>query len=212
MARLLEAPTYPVAEKVEVDPRRTAVVVVDMQNDFVKPEGKLHVPAAQQAIDPIKRLLEKARAAGALVIYTQDLHGEDDPEYRIWGEHVKAGTWGAEIVEELAPQPGDEIVPKPRYDAFYASRMEDMLRTHPQIDTLIITGTVTNICVLHTAGSAALRWYKVIVPKDAVAALNEFDQEAALHQIDFLYKGTITTVDAITFVSEKEAVGKAQTA
>lgn len=199
MARMLEAPTYPVAERVTLDPRRTAVVVVDMQNDFVKPDGKLYVSAAQQAIEPIARLLEKARAAGALIIYTQDLHGEADPEYEIWGEHVKAGTWGAEIVEELAPKPGDEIVPKPRYDAFYASRMEDVLRSHPQIDTLVITGTVTNICVLHTAGSAALRWYKVVVPKDAVAALSEFDQEAALHQIDFLYKGTITTVDAITF-------------
>ncbi len=201
MARMLEAPTYPVADSVVLDPKRTAVVVVDMQNDFVKPEGKLYVPSAQSAVEPIARLLKKAREAGVFIIYTQDLHGEDDPEYRIWGEHVKAGTWGAEIIDELAPQPGDEVVSKPRYDAFYASRMEDVLRTRPEIDTLIITGTVTNICVLHTAGSAALRWYKVIVPKDAVAALSEFDQEAALHQIDFLYKGTITTVDAISFQS-----------
>ncbi len=200
MGRLVEVPEYPVAEQVRVDPRRTAVVVVDMQNDFVKPEGKLYVPAAQEAIAPIARLLEKARRAGMLIIYTQDLHGEDDPEYRIWGEHVKAGTWGADIIPELAPQPGDEIVPKPRYDAFYASRMEDVLRVHKEVDTLIITGTVTNICVLHTAGSAALRWYRVIVPKDGVAALNAFDQEAALHQIDFLYKGTITTVDAIVLM------------
>ena len=199
MARVLEVPSYPVAEQVVLDPRRTAVVVVDMQNDFVKPEGKLYVAAAQRAVEPIARLLERARAAGVFIIYTQDLHGEDDPEYRIWGEHVKAGTWGAEIVAELAPRPGDEVVQKPRYDAFYASRMEDVLHARPEIDTLVITGTVTNICVLHTAGSAALRWYKVVVPKDAVAALNEFDQEAALHQIDFLYKGTITTVDAISF-------------
>ncbi len=201
MARMVEVPTYPVAERVVLDPKRTAVVVVDMQNDFVKPEGKLHVPAALDAVGPIARLLEKARKAGVLVIYTQDLHGEADPEYEIWGEHVKAGTWGAEIVEELAPHPEDEVVPKPRYDAFYASRMEDVLRVHRDVDTLIVTGTVTNICVLHTAGSAALRWYRVVVPKDAVAALNEFDQEAALHQIDFLYKGIITTVDAIQFES-----------
>ncbi len=199
MARMLEAPTYPVADEVVLDPKRTAVVVVDMQNDFVKSTGKLYVPAAQDAVGPIARLLEKARRAGVLIIYTQDLHGEEDPEYHIWGEHVKASTWGAEIVEELAPQPGDEIVPKPRYDAFYASRMEDVLRVHREVDTLVITGTVTNICVLHTAGSAALRWYRVIVPKDGVAALSEFDQEAALHQIDFLYKGIITTVDAIRF-------------
>ncbi len=199
MARMLEVPMYPVAGRVVLDPHRAAVVVVDMQNDFVKPEGKLYVSSAQQAVEPIARLLARARQAGALIIYTQDQHGEDDPEYRIWGEHVKAGTWGVEIIPELAPQPGDEVVSKPRYDAFYASRMEDLLRSRPQVDTLVITGTVTNICVLHTAGSAALRWYKVIVPRDAVAALSEFDQEAALHQIDFLYKGTITTVDAITF-------------
>jgi len=198
---MLEAPTYSIADRVTLDPTRTAVVVVDMQNDFVRPQGKLHVPAAQDIVGPIVRLLEKARRAGVLVIYTQDLHGPEDPEYHIWGEHVKAGTWGAEIIDELAPQPEDEIVPKPRYDAFYASRMEDLLRTHPHIDTLVITGTVTNICVLHTAGSAALRWYKVIVPKDGVAALSEFDQEAALHQIDFLYQGTITTVEAIEFAS-----------
>ena len=203
MARMLEAPMYPVAGEVSLDPRRTAVVVVDMQNDFVKPDGRLHVPSAQEAVEPIARLLERAREAGVLVIYTQDLHGEDDPEYGIWGEHVKAGTWGAEIVPELAPQPGDEIVQKPRYDAFYASRMEDVLHSHWEVDTLIITGTVTNICVLHTAGSAALRWYRIVIPKDAVAALSEFDQEAALHQIDFLYKGTITTVDAIRFDADE---------
>jgi nicotinamidase-related amidase len=196
---MIEAPTYPVAERVVLDPRRTAVVVTDMQNDFVRPEGKLCVPGAQQAVAPIGRLLARARQAGVFIIYTQDQHGENDPEYRIWGEHVRAGTWGVEIIPELAPQPGDEVVQKPRYDPFYATRMEDVLHSHPQIDTLVIVGTVTNICVLHMAGSAAQRWYRVIVPRDAVAALSEFDQEAALHQIDFLYKGTITTVDAVTF-------------
>lgn len=205
MAKTVEVPSYPVAEEVIVDPRRAAVVVVDMQNDFAKPEGKLYVPATQEIIEPIARLLTRAREAGAMVIYTQDVHGQQDPEYQIWGEHVRAGTWGAEIIEELAPQPGDEVVQKPRYDAFYASRMEDVLHSRPEVNTLIITGTVTNICVLHTAGSAALRWYKVVVPKDAVAALSEFDQEAALHQIDFLYKGTITTVDAINFEPDGSA-------
>ncbi|MCD6289659.1 MAG: cysteine hydrolase [Anaerolineae bacterium] len=204
MARMVEAPRYTVASEVSLNPHRTAVIVVDMQNDFAKPEGKLHVPTAQTIVGPIARLLARAREVGVFIIYTQDTHGERDPEYRIWGEHARAGTWGADIIAELAPRPGDEIVQKPRYDAFYASRMEDVLRSHPAIDTLIITGTVTNICVLHTAGSAALRWYKLVVPKDAVAALSEFDQEAALHQIDFLYKGTITTVDAIRFDSSTD--------
>lgn len=200
MAQLLEAPTYPVAGEVTLDRQRAAVIVVDMQNDFVKPQGKLYVPGAQEAAAALARLLARARTAGVPVIYTQDQHGVSDPEYRIWGEHVQAGTWGVEIIEELAPQAGDEVIQKPRYDAFYASRLEDVLRTRPTVDTLVIGGVVTNICVLHTAGSAALRWYKVIVPQDGVAALSAFDQTAALHQIDFLYKGTITTVDAVRFV------------
>jgi nicotinamidase-related amidase len=66
---------------------------------------------------------------------------------------------------------------------------------------VIVTGTVSNICVLHTAGSAALRWLELIVPVDAVSALTEFDQQAALRQIAFLYRGTLTTSEGIFAVA-----------
>ncbi len=65
------------------------------------------------------------------------------------------------------------------------------------IRNLVVVGTVANICVLHTAGSAALRWYNVVVPEDGISALTEFDQIAALRQMDFLYKGKITTSDGV---------------
>jgi nicotinamidase-related amidase len=137
-----------------------------------------------------------ARQNGMLVAYTQDTHLPGDPEFPIWGEHVLIGTWGWEIVDELKPQPYDLVVQKRRYDGFFGTSLEYDLRDR-NIQTLIITGTVANICVLHTAGSAALRGFKVVVPKDAISALTEFDMEAALRQISFLYRGTVTTSDSI---------------
>ncbi|WP_291767704.1 cysteine hydrolase family protein [Caldivirga sp. UBA161] len=195
----VEVPELEVKESITVDSSRTAVLVVDMQNDFVRSNGKLYVPDAEKTIRPIADLLEKARESGVRVIYTQDWHFKDDPEFRIWGEHCIMGTWGAEIVEELKPQPNDIVIRKRRYDAFFGTDLDYVLRHVARADTLIITGTVANICVLHTAGSAALNWYKVIVPIDAVSALNRFDYLASLRQVSFLYRGDLTTVNGIAF-------------
>lgn len=197
----VEVPEIPVVKSVELPAGETAVVVVDMQNDFVKPQGKLYVPTAEATIPAIKKLLENARRAGVRVFYTQDTHYDGDPEFRIWGEHVKYGTWGWEIVEELKPEKGrDIVVMKTRYDGFYGTMLDDLLRVYG-VKNLVVVGTVANICVLHTAGSAALRWYRVVVPMDGISALNEFDYHAALRQISFLYRGTIVdSVDGVRFV------------
>jgi len=199
MKDLVKIPNIPEEKEVELEPSKTALIIVDMQNDFVRREGKLYVPGAEETIAPIKRLIQKARDAGALVIYTQDWHMKDDPEFKIWGEHALAGTWGAEIVDELKPEAGYYyIVRKNRYDAFFESNLDYLLRVK-NIQKVIVTGTVANICVLHTAGSAALRWYDVILPKDTISAITEFDYYATLRQVSFLYKGKITTSDGIKF-------------
>ncbi len=197
--RMVEVPGYEVVDRMELLASKTAVIVVDMLNDFVKEGGKLRVPTAEATIGPIKRLLEKARAAGVKVFYTQDTHYDGDPEFEIWGEHVKYGTWGWEIVDELKPQPGDIVVQKTRYDGFYGTPLDDLLKVYG-IEYVVIVGTVANICVLHTAASAALRWYKVVVPVDGISALTEFDMHATLRQISWLYKGTVVrSVDGIEF-------------
>jgi len=196
---LVEVPEYEVVERVDLPARETAVIVVDMQNDFVNPKGRLFVPTAPKTVEPIKRLLEKARSAGARVFYTQDTHYDDDPEYRIWGEHVRYGTWGWQIVDELKPQPGDIVVMKTRYDGFYGTPLDDLLRVYG-IKNTVIVGTVANICVLHTAASAALRWYKVVIPIDGISALTDFDLHATLRQVNWLYKGIIVrSVEGINF-------------
>jgi len=198
---MVEIPEIEVLDRVELPSGETALIIVDMQNDFVKEGGRLRVPTAESTVPNIKRLLEKARSKGVLVIFTQDTHYEDDPEYKIWGEHVKFGTWGWNIIDELKPNEGKEIVVrKTRYDGFYGTPLDDILRIYG-IRNLVVVGTVANICVLHTAGSAALRWYKVYVPMDGISALNDFDYHAALRQINFLYRGVIVKdVDGIEFV------------
>ncbi|MCE4621854.1 MAG: cysteine hydrolase [Desulfurococcales archaeon] len=194
-------PEYEVKEKITLKARETAVIVVDMQNDFVKPQGKLYVPTAEETIEPIRKLLGKARAHGVKIFYTQDTHYDGDPEFEIWGEHVKHGTWGWQIIDELKPQDGDIVIVKTRYDGFYGTPLDDLLKVYG-IKNTVIVGTVANICVLHTAASAALRWYKVVVPMDGVSALTEFDYHATLRQISWLYKGVVVkSVDGIEFTS-----------
>ena len=191
MVRNVEVPEYEVHDEVHLDRAKTALIVVDMQNDFVKEGGALLVPDAEATLPQIKSLLDLAREAGMKVVYSQDTHGEGDPEWEIWPEHVREGSWGWQIVEELAPREDEVVIRKVRYDAFYGTHLDHFLRIW-DVDTLVICGTVANICVHYTAASAALRWYDVIIPRDATSALDPFDLEASLRQTAFLFAGTIT--------------------
>lgn len=192
----VEVPEYQLHDVVRVDPVRTALVVVDMQNDFVTEGGTLRVPDAQATIPAITALLELARDAGMRVIFTQDTHRDGDPEWRIWPEHARAGSWGWRIVDALAPGPDETVIEKVRYDAFYGTPLDHLLRVWG-VQTLVICGTVANICVHYTAASAALRWYDVVIPRDATSALNPFDLESSLRQTAFLFAGRVTTADGI---------------
>ena len=146
----------------------------------------------------MQRLLALARGHGPAVFYTQDTHEPGDIEFPIWGEHVLRGSWGWRIVDELIPQAGERVIEKLRYDGFFGTSLDHELRLRG-IATVIVCGTVANICVLHTAGSAALRGYGVILPVDAISAITPFDLQVAIRQTSFLYRGVITTVEAITF-------------
>jgi nicotinamidase-related amidase len=203
--RSVDVPEYEIHDEVRVDPRKTALVVVDMQNDFVKEGGTLVVPDAEATLPKLQDLLDLARRSGMKVIFTQDTHAEGDPEWEIWPEHVREGSWGWEIVGELTPREDELVIRKVRYDAFYGTHLDHYLRVWG-VDTLVICGTVANICVHYTAASAALRWYRVIVPKDATSALDPFDLEFSLRQTTFLFNGIITQSKAIKADEEDEPV------
>ena len=195
MARMVEVPEYEVQDGVRVDPGRTALIIGDMQNDFVTESGTLVVPSAESTVPAIRNQLELARNSGMRVVFVQDTHRDGDPEWEIWGEHCREGSWGWQVVEGLAPREDEVTIRKPRYDAFYGTQLEHMLRVWG-VDTLIICGTVANICVHYTASSAAMRWFNVIVPRDCISSFNDFDMEASLSQTATLL-GEVTSSENI---------------
>ena len=162
-----------------------------MQNDFVKEGGSLHVPAAKKTILNIKGLIDNVRKKGSPVFYTQDTHFEGDKEWTIWPEHCRKGTKGWQIIEELKPKENELVFEKNRYDGFYGTNLEHYLKHVWNIGNLVIVGTVSNICVLHTTASAGLRWYNIVVPADGISSLTDFDQAMTLRQVSTLYTGTI---------------------
>lgn len=139
----------------------------------------------------IRSLLESARAAGVHIAYTQDSQVEDDPEFDVFGEHCRIGTWGWEIIEELEPQEDELICRKNRYDGFYGTWLGHFLGRIWQVKHVVIVGTVANICVAHTAASAGLRWFHIVVPANGISALTEFDQALTLRQVAWLYGGHV---------------------
>jgi len=196
----VEIPEIPVKDKIEVPSRKTALIVVDMQNDFVKSDGSLLVEAAQQTVPNIQKLLEKSRQANVHIAYTQDTHFEGDREWEIWPEHCRRESWGWQIIDELKPQKNDRICEKNRYDGFYGTWLEHFLSRVWKVEHLVIVGTVSNICVLHTAASAGLRWFHIVIPANGISAQNEFDQATALRQASFLYAGDVVkSVEDINF-------------
>jgi nicotinamidase-related amidase len=178
----------------------TALVVVDMQNDFVSEGGALVVPDAAGTVPAIRRVLDLAYDAHMHVVFTQDTHRDGDPEFAIWPEHAREGTWGWEIVTPLSPRPEDTVLHKPRYDAFYGTPLDHLLRQWG-VRTLVLCGTVANICVHYTAASAAIRWYDTVILRDAVSALDPFDLASSLRQTTFLFAGKVTTAGGLALAS-----------
>lgn len=193
-------PDIPFEDKIELPSKKTAVIVVDMQNDFVKPDGNLLVEGAKDTIPYIRKILKIAKEGNIPVAYTQDTHFEDDREWEIWPEHCRRESNGWQIIDELKPLKNDIVCEKNRYDGFYGTWLEHYLSHVWKVEHLVIMGTVSNICVLHTAASAGLRWYHIVVPANGISALTEFDQASTLRQVSSLYGGhVVKSVDNIHF-------------
>src|SRR3954463_2679397 len=190
MADSLAVPDIPHTDRVALQAATTALVGVDMQHDFVSDGGWLQVPDAQAAVPVIVDLIRRFRAVDARIVFTQDTHRDGDPEFAIWPAHALEGSHGWEIVDELHPLPQDTVLRKPRYDAFYGTPLDHLLRQWG-VTTLVICGTVANICVHYTASSAALRWYDVVTPRDAPSALAPFALAASLRQTTSLLAGRV---------------------
>jgi nicotinamidase-related amidase len=191
-------------EAIWIDPKRTAVVVIDMQRDFLEPGGfgeslGNDVSLLARAVPPIKALLEATRARGMLIVHTREGHKPDlsdapkakvergAPSLRIgapgpMGRILIRGEPGHDIIPELYPRPGEIVIDKPGKGAFYATELQSVLVDHG-IESLIVCGVTTEVCVHTTVREANDRGYRCIVPGDCCASYFPEFHEMGLRMI-----------------------------
>jgi nicotinamidase-related amidase len=161
----------------------SALLVIDMLNDFIEEGGSLVVPGARRIVPFIAQALLEAREKGMTVVFVVDSHLEDDLEFGRWPAHALEGTWGGEIVEELKPQTGEYLVRKRRFSAFFATGLDLLLR-EKGITDLYLCGVLTNICVYATALDASMRGYRVHVLARGIASLSRETDHFMLGQME----------------------------
>ncbi len=172
-------------ERIALDPARTAVIVVDMINEFCKPGGKMVLPGYEVLVEPQLRVIEAARAAGAPVIWVHDSHRKGmrrEREFLKRTPHGEEGTWATEIIDDLGARPDEIHVIKHRYSSFFQTDL-DLVLKDMQCDQLVVFGVVTNICVRSTVHDAFFNGYEVVVPRDCCAATGPREQESTLYDI-----------------------------
>jgi len=198
----------------EFNESKTVLLVIDMQNDFVNEGRVMEVPMAREFLPNMKRILETCRKNEIPVIYTTHVLYDDleispletayNPVLKKAG--MRAGTDGVKVVEELAPLPNEVVIPKHRYDGFHNTPLETVInnsRGMNEVDTVIIIGTVTNVCCESTARSAFMRDYKVVFVSDANGGLDEASHQATLSIIEKVF-GRVMSTDELIQNIERE--------
>lgn len=161
---------------------RRALIIVDMLNDFVRPGAPLFVPGAPEIIPAIQDELARARAAGDLVVYVCDAHDPDDKEFARFPPHAVADSAGAQIVEELAPRPGEAVLSKRRLDPFFETELDQVL-ARAGVQEATVVGVCTHICVMETVAGLSSRDIPARVPQAAVADFDPDQAQAALQRM-----------------------------
>jgi ureidoacrylate peracid hydrolase len=192
----------------EFDKNKAVLLVIDMQNDFVNEGAIMEVPMARQNLPNMKKLLNTCRRHNIPVIFTThvlyDTYDVSPLEvaYQPWlkKEGMRHGSRGVQVVDELAPLPNEVVIQKHRYDAFYNTQLETVIRNirgSGVADTVIITGTVTNVCCESTARSAFMRDFKVVFVSDACGGFDEASHQATLNIIGKVFGRVMTTDELI---------------
>lgn len=191
---------------------KTALMVIDMQNAFCHPEGSLatkrslDTSALQGAVQPCRILVDAARAKSLPIIFTQYVYRADYADAGWWMREVTpevmgsgslaAGTWDVDFVDGLKPQARDIVVQKNRPSAFYSTLLESYLRSMA-IESLVICGVTTNICVETTARDAGQRDYRTFVVADATAEMEADRHDAALKALALMFARVLSTEEVL---------------
>lgn len=164
--------------RAEAPSRRAALLVVDMQRDHLTPGAPLYVPRAVDIVPAMRARLDEARAAGEPVIYVVDHHDTGDPELDVWPEH-NTGAPRDDVWPELAPRPGELVVTHRAYSGFHETALDGVLRSL-DVNTVVVTGCITEIHLFATATDALQRGYRVEVPKATQAGASALVEEVIL--------------------------------
>jgi ureidoacrylate peracid hydrolase len=203
------------AEKVA--PRHTALLVVDMQNDFCADNGFVcrggrDVSAVKQMAKQLPGFIAVARKSGVLVVFVRSVYSMSDNRFLsdVWLEQAARkqgggytltpvcgeGSWEGDYYADVRPDPRDVVVSKHRYNAFHSTDLDLILRTRG-IRTVVVTGVSTNVCVETTARDSFVRDFYTIVVADGTAAYSNEEHELALKTIDRFF-GEVTSIEDLT--------------
>jgi ureidoacrylate peracid hydrolase len=227
----------PATLREKIDPKHTALIVVDMQNDFCASGGMManegfDISEVQKTASRLPTLLAAARSAGVLVVFVRNVYstsneysrGQNKPANMYlsdsWLEQAARtrkgsytrrevcalGSWEGDFYGDIRPEPGEAVVTKHRYSAFYNTDLDSILRSHG-IRTIILTGVATNVCVETTAREGFVRDYYVVLVADGTATYSPEDHQATLRNIDRFF-GEVKSITDIT--SEWAGVGAGQ--
>ena len=181
------------------DAERTAILVIDMQRDFLEPGAPIATPGGLDLIPFINRLTARARSLGIPVIFTQEMHRVDKSDFGIELDfeppHCLEGTPGMDLVEQLEVDPGDyRILNKRRYDAFLGTDLETLLRSK-RVENLVVTGVCTDICVTSTVQHARNLDFRCYVVRDCVRGTSTERHDAALLCLSHVFAHVLTLAE-----------------
>jgi len=173
----------------------TALLLIDVINDFAFPEAELALKFAVPMARRLRTLKQRAHKAGVPAIYINDNFGRWQSNFAALVDHCSKSR-GKEVSRLLAPHQRDYFVLKPKHSAFYSTTLDVLLR-YLGAQRLIITGIAANICVLFTANDAYMRDYELLTPQDCVASNTEVENTYALQQMRTILKADIRSSSEI---------------
>jgi nicotinamidase-related amidase len=187
---------------------RPALLVVDMQRDFVDPDApSTCAPLAQERLPAIRRLLDFARNSAVPIYFSQGIVGRDLSDIGLWksrhhreGRVQIEGSRGAEIVDELRPRPSERVIQKRRPSAFFATDLDVLLRGQ-HVDTLILAGSSMSGCVRATAVDAFSHDYRTMVVRECVVDRTQALLDSNLFDVDAKYVDAVTLDETIAYLT-----------
>lgn len=187
--------------KLEFNKKKSALLVVDMQKFFLDPASPTFTHGGPAVLPNVKKLIAAFRKAGRPVIYTCHVHHPDRLDAGImgwwWEGMCLEGSPESQVHDELAPLPGEKVVLKHRYSAFYNTDLETILRCM-KVEDLVISGIMTNLCCESTARDAYFRDYRVFFPADGTGSVTEEMHLASLMNLAFGFAFVTETENIIS--------------